>query len=221
MRAEGGRPNYGFRRVLALLLALTTAAVLWRTGAIESMFKNETRASPDGSSATSSVPTPSSSSNSSNPTVTPPVTLATTPGPINTSFPGLTTFRGNATRSYYGEGPLPTDPVVLWKYPTSGGLCSLSNNLGKTTVWCGTGWTGQPNVIEHEDGTIEVRVGAYDAHYHFLDGLTGDALDGILLLFDVLQIQRRDDIDAVVQKFLHGLCDERPRRLSALLRGIP
>src|SRR5439155_13581370 len=28
-----------------------------------------------------------------------------TQGPINTAFPGLTTFRGNASRDYYGEGP--------------------------------------------------------------------------------------------------------------------
>lgn len=26
---------------------------------------------------------------------------------------GLTTFRGNATRDYYGEGPLPRRPTVL------------------------------------------------------------------------------------------------------------
>lgn len=39
--------------------------------------------------------------------------------------------------------------------------------------WCGTGWTGQPNVIVHDDGSIEVREGAYDGAYHFVDGLTG------------------------------------------------
>ena len=39
--------------------------------------------------------------------------------------------------------------------------------------WCGTGWTGQPNVIVHDDGSIEVREGAYDGAYHFVDGHTG------------------------------------------------
>src|SRR5207253_634125 len=53
-------------------------------------------------------------------------TAASTPGPINTKYPGLTTFRGNATRDYYGEGPVPTHPVVRWRYPTAGGLCSTS-----------------------------------------------------------------------------------------------
>ena len=44
-----------------------------------------------------------------------------TPGPINTAFPGITTFRGNATRDYYGEGPVPMHPVIRWNYPESGG----------------------------------------------------------------------------------------------------
>ena len=102
-------------------------------------------------------------------------------GPINTSFPGLTTFRGNASRDYYGEGPLPSDPAIRWQYPATGKMCSesIDNGItfqGKAQEWCGTGWTGQPNVIQHPDGTIEVREGAYDGAYHFLNGMTGQAL---------------------------------------------
>jgi PQQ-like domain len=97
-------------------------------------------------------------------------------GPINTSFPGLTTFRGNATRDYYGEGPLPKHPRILWAYPQSGGLCSRSSDLFGTETWCGTGWTGQPNVIVHKNGTIEIREGAYDDNYHFWNGVTGKPL---------------------------------------------
>jgi hypothetical protein len=37
--------------------------------------------------------------------------------PINTAFQGLTTFRGNASRSYYGTGPVPRDPTVVWRSP--------------------------------------------------------------------------------------------------------
>ncbi len=44
------------------------------------------------------------------------------PAPINTAFAGLTTFRGNATRDYYGEGPLPRNPAVLWRFPATGGV---------------------------------------------------------------------------------------------------
>ena len=94
------------------------------------------------------------------------------PGPINSSFGGLTTFRGNATRTYYGEGPVPLDPVIGWRSPTER-MCSVSFVGIERSEWCGVGWTGQPNVVVHEDGSIEVREGAYDGMYHFLDGLTG------------------------------------------------
>ncbi len=95
--------------------------------------------------------------------------------PINTAFPGITTFRGNASRTYYGEGPVPRRPVVLWRYPRSGGMCSKSADESGTKTWCGVGWTGQPNVIQGKDG-VEVRFGAYDGRYHFLDGATGEPL---------------------------------------------
>ena len=94
------------------------------------------------------------------------------PGPVNTTFEGLTTFRGNATRTYYGEGPVPLDPVIGWRTPSER-MCSVSFVGIDASEWCGTGWTGQPNVVVGEDGTIEVREGAYDGKYHFLDGTTG------------------------------------------------
>jgi hypothetical protein len=96
-----------------------------------------------------------------------------TPGPIDSAHPGLLTFRGNWTRTYYGEGPVPSKPVIRWRYPTTGSLCASSHDIFGTRVWCGTGWTGQPNVVPMPDGTNEVRIGAYDDHYHFLDGSTG------------------------------------------------
>ena len=67
-------------------------------------------------------------------------------------------------------------PRVLWRYPDTGGLCSQSTNLGETTTWCGTGWTGQPNVLVDRTGDVEVRIGAYD-------GASGKAMiymDGVL-----------------------------------------
>src|ERR671919_2028939 len=93
------------------------------------------------------------------------------PQPINESFPGITTFRGNATRTYYGEGPVPTNPEVKWRYPPSGGLCRESTAGGETKVWCGTGWTGQPNVVQRRDN-VQVRFGAYDGAVHVVDGRT-------------------------------------------------
>ncbi len=88
--------------------------------------------------------------------------------------PGLTMFRGNPTRTYYGGGPVPDNPSVLWSYPDSG-MCSTATNLGETAVWCGFGWTGQPIVWER-DGLTELIFGAYDGAIHFVDAATGQAL---------------------------------------------
>lgn len=98
---------------------------------------------------------------------------------------GLTMFRGSPTRTFYGLGPLPTDPKVLWRYPNAtsdiGGattnagkpMCSYSEAEGVTKQWCGTGWTGQPVVWERPDGITEVIFGAYDGAVHFLNAKTG------------------------------------------------
>ncbi len=96
-----------------------------------------------------------------------------TAAPANRLFEGLTTFRGNASRSYYGEGPVPLDPEVRWQHPARTKLCSESIVAVDVSEWCGTGWTGQPNVIELPGGAIEVREGAYDGAYHFVDGESG------------------------------------------------
>lgn len=87
--------------------------------------------------------------------------------------PGLTMFRGNPTRTFYGVGPVPDDPAVAWTYPDSG-MCSQSTNLGETTVWCGMGWTGQPAVWERDDGVTELIFGAYDGAVHFVNAETGE-----------------------------------------------
>lgn len=87
---------------------------------------------------------------------------------------GLWTFRGNGRRDLSGVGPVPrSKPRIVWRYPSSGGLCSPSADENGTTVWCGVGWTGQPNVIPRRNGRVEVRIGAFDRAYHFLDGATG------------------------------------------------
>ncbi len=87
---------------------------------------------------------------------------------------GLTMFRGNPTRSWYGTGPLPrVAPEVLWVYPESP-MCGISAVGGEAKQWCGTGWTGQPVVWERSDGVTEVIFGAYDKKVHFLDAATGE-----------------------------------------------
>lgn len=91
------------------------------------------------------------------------------------SVVGLTTFRGNPTRTFYGTGPIGDSPSVQWSYPDRG-MCSEAANFGETTVWCGIGWTGQPIVWERPDGKTEVIVGAFDNAIHFVDADTGKDL---------------------------------------------
>ncbi len=58
-------------------------------------------------------------------------------------LPALTTFRGDATRSLQGFGPVPRQPVVRWSFTTGTHVETLS--WGKRT-WKGTGWSGQAAV---------------------------------------------------------------------------
>ena len=93
--------------------------------------------------------------------------------PWSRTVEGLLTFRGNPTRTFYGQGPVPDNPVVQWSFPEDGSLCSFSSVGGQAIQWCGTGWTGQPTVYE-QDGERWVTFGSYDAAVHFLNAETGE-----------------------------------------------
>jgi len=87
---------------------------------------------------------------------------------------GVTMFRGNPTRTWYGTGPVPEEaPEVLWAYPDAA-MCATSTAGGETKLWCGTGWTGQPVIWERPDGITELIFGAYDRAVHFVDAGTGE-----------------------------------------------
>jgi hypothetical protein len=115
--------------------------------------------------------------------------------PINTKFEGITTFRGNAARAYLGEGPVPRKPRILWRYPRAGSLCMRSADEHGVTNWCGLGWTGQPNVIVGKQGRTEIRFGAYDGRYHFLDGRTGEPVRPDLVTGDLAKGSATSDPD--------------------------
>ncbi|MFN2543594.1 MAG: hypothetical protein ABR600_03345, partial [Actinomycetota bacterium] len=138
---------------------------------------------------------------------------------MNTKIPGLTTWRGNLTRDYYGEGPVPKHPQILWAYPESGAMCAQSTAGSETKTWCGTGWTGQPNVIPHEDGTIEIREGAYDDHYHFLNGRTGGPLRQDLVTGDLAKGSATSDPDGY--PLYYGGSRDNLLRVIALDRSPP
>jgi outer membrane protein assembly factor BamB len=100
---------------------------------------------------------------------------------------GLTMFRGNPTRTFYGTGPLPAQPRVLWSYPADGLMCGSSSVAGVSSQWCGSGWTGQPVVWERPDGLTEVIFGAYDKAVHFLDAETGAELRPSFRVGDIIK----------------------------------
>ena len=106
---------------------------------------------------------------------TPPTPVpAVEPVPWGTAVAGLLTFRGNPTRTYYGQGPVPLHPSVAWRFPDLP-MCSDSTEGNQTSRWCGTGWTGQPAVFERAGRTWLV-FGAYDRAVHFIDAYTGERL---------------------------------------------
>jgi len=93
--------------------------------------------------------------------------------PWGAKVDGLLTFRGNPTRSFYGTGPMPARPKVLWSYPgASGGMCGQSSVNGVAKTWCGSGWTGQPSVWT-KGGATTVAFGAYDKAVHVVDAASG------------------------------------------------
>jgi hypothetical protein len=193
MADRRGRPpapsQIPFGAVVATLALALVVAIAWRAGASQTPDPGPAAASRTSSAARHGSPSGSSAA------PTPSVASSPTPGTIDKGFEGITTFRGNATRTYYGEGPVPMDPQILWRYPRSGGLCSSSSAGYETKVWCGTGWTGQPHVIPGEGARIEVRINAYDAAYHFLNGRTGDPVRPALRVGDLAKGSATSDPD--------------------------
>ena len=166
-RAEQRRHR---RRVIGLAgVSLLVIAALG-VGAVALTGGDDEKKQATGTSTTSSTEPPTTT------TTKPPYTGWVDPASAfqpyyKATVPGVLTFRGNPTRNWYGLGPVPVAPKVVWQYPGAQ-MCSLSEDRGETTRWCGNGWTGQPAVFER-DGRTWVVFGAYDRAVHFVDAATG------------------------------------------------
>lgn len=100
---------------------------------------------------------------------------------------GLTMFRGNPTRTFFGTGPVPTEtPEQLWRYPSSA-MAGLSPVGNEQKWWYGTGWTGQPLIYERDDGITELIFGAYDKKIHFLNADTSEELRPSFDMGDIIK----------------------------------
>lgn len=134
---------------------------------------------------------------------------------------GLTMFRGNPSRTFYGTGPLPAAaPKLQWRYPESA-MCSESCISGKTNckVWCGTGWTGQPVVYERADGVTEIIFGAYDRSVHFVNAATGKATRPSFPTGDIIKGSVTLDPDGY--PLLYFGSRDNKYRILALDRDVP
>jgi len=99
---------------------------------------------------------------------------------------GLLAFRGNPTRTFYGQGPVPQSPKPQWRFGTGKELCSFSQVGAETTEWCGTGWTGQPAVFDYDDRRWVV-FGSYAPAVHFLDASTGQRIMADFAVGDLIK----------------------------------
>jgi hypothetical protein len=106
--------------------------------------------------------------------------------PWGTTVPGLLTFRGNPTRTFYGTGPIPDNPEIKWQYPENQLLCGVTMLDYQNEEWCGLGWTGQPAIFERGEITWAV-FGALDGAIHFVDADTGKQLLKPLQTDDIIK----------------------------------
>ena len=141
-------------------------------------------------------------------------------GPINTSFPGLVMFRGNGSRTFYGQGPVPKTPEVLWKFGPMVGESDAGplSDPGAKSTWKGSGWTGQPAVFER-DGKTWVVFGAYDHKIHFLDAQTGKRLLPDFTGGDLMKGSVVVDPDGFALVYMG--CRDNNWRVIAIDRGEP
>jgi outer membrane protein assembly factor BamB len=181
------------RKTAMLLISLSLLASACVAG-----VDNVISADPD---ATTTTKAPLTTTTSSGGTVGSTAPTATTPPatrPVGVVTPetvfqpwgsvnGLTMFRGNPTRTFYGSGPVPDSaPGQLWRYPER--PMQGSSPVGREEkVWSGTGWTGQPVVYERSDGRTELIFGAYDKKIHFVDADTGDDLRESYDMSDIIK----------------------------------
>lgn len=207
-------------RTGTLRLSLAAALVVILAGIATAAYAlRDTAAETPDVSATGERAAPSSSPSPAKPPFTGWSDPALVGKPYGTKVQGLLTFRGNPTRTYYGQGPVPrTTPVHKWQFPKSGGLCRMSEDKGKTTQWCGNGWTGQPAVFE-KDGRTWVVFGAYDGAIHFLDATTGERILPDFMTGDIIKGTVTMDPDGF--PLLYSGSRDNYYRVIALDRGKP
>lgn len=81
----------------------------------------------------------------------------------------IPTFLGNQYRRYYGKGPVPENPKILWKQFVGSGRTKVWNKIKESS---GTGWPGQAILVE-ENGKLYILTGSYSYNLWKLRADTG------------------------------------------------
>jgi outer membrane protein assembly factor BamB len=96
-----------------------------------------------------------------------PAAAAPAPSPIR-----VASLFGGATRNGYPTGKAPSALRLKWKLNLGQGQTQRKPD-NKLVLWKGSGWTGQPTVVE-ADGHTWLLLGAYDHKLHKIDAATGE-----------------------------------------------
>ncbi|MEX1281008.1 MAG: PQQ-binding-like beta-propeller repeat protein [Acidimicrobiia bacterium] len=204
------------RLALVLALGLVVAAC---TPSGETGTTTTANAGPTDTTTTSTTqPTPTDSTEAPATDWPPSVDRSAVGQPWGDAVAGLLTFRGNPSNTFWGTGPIPDDPAVVWQYPDEP-MCGPSTDLGVTSTWCGNGWTGQPAIWERADGVTELMVGAYDHRFHFVDTATGEPTRTPLQTGDIVKGSPTIDPDGFPLVYFGSRDDK--LRIVALDRGDP
>lgn len=77
----------------------------------------------------------------------------------------LLMFRGNPPHTFYGTGPIPDAPRLVWKFQTA----AINNVVrGKPMTWAGTGWTGTASKLGNY-----VYVASVGGYVYCFEAMTG------------------------------------------------
>jgi len=137
----------------------------------------------------------------------------TTPVPVESEptdeRESITCFRGNPERNLSGVGAVPRHPKLLWRFETKTKLEGPYEQRGDPSLgpgfpWRGTGWTGQPCIV---DG--RVYVGSTDSHVYCLDLESGREIWHYGLRHSI-----KGSISVLDGAIFHGGRDNRVRRYT-------
>ncbi|MBN1384372.1 MAG: PQQ-binding-like beta-propeller repeat protein [Elusimicrobia bacterium] len=84
----------------------------------------------------------------------------------------IPTFLGNWRRNFYGFSSVPKKLDIIWKKHIGGAESGYGKGKRK---WYGTGWTGQPLIVE-ENGKEYLIIGTFNHHLYKLDARTGEEI---------------------------------------------